>query len=383
MDDDERMYISQRSRENYADRDGEQASFTLDSSINSRFKKMRNSRISLQDDTKWYYISAWQFFALLIYIMVFIIGPDEIVPSVRNDANRIVELSYSSDGFGSTGYDFVIRIYALVPEFIIRLLTFLLGSFYTILMFDMVKSFRQFISMSFIYIAPLLTSLCLFQKDTFAVLSVAAVYVILNRRNTSRFRGGLYFLLIYSLYAYVVRAYWMIIALTSIFVKILRRIDAPSRILLIILVMFIASLSPVEVFETLQGSRDQFNAIMLSGDATKGNTAFFNPYAPDSFEHFLANYAYAFARLNVPIFFSFRIQEIYLQAASVFWYSAILINFFLRMKVSEHKLLDIFSAHLMVLPLFEPDLGSYLRHAGTAFLFISPTVARLSSVKKY
>ena len=35
----------------------------------------------------------------------------------------------------------------------------------------------------------------------------------------------------------------------------------------------------------------------------------------------------------------------------------------------------LFCAHMLVLNIFEPDLGSYLRHLSTALLFLAPSLA--------
>jgi hypothetical protein len=136
------------------------------------------------------------------------------------------------------------------------------------------------------------------------------------------------------------------------------------------------SMAPSELFELLQGPRDYINLLRMATTVVGVQSAFNNPLPPDSLGNFLVNYGYAFARLNLPVLFQLRMQEVFL--LSVTMTTFLLIWFGLRQGGPKERACALLVlAHALTLNLFEPDLGSYLRHLTSATIYLAPVLALL------
>lgn len=91
-------------------------------------------------------------------------------------------------------------------------------------------------------------------------------------------------------------------------------------------------------------------------------SAWFNPYDLDSVWGVVSNYAYSFSRLNFPVYYSLTAKEVYLQIYVVL----VVLCIVLSLKKSFYIGLGMLFMWL-VYPIFELDLGSYLRHVSSWF----------------
>src|SRR5690606_18697377 len=118
---------------------------------------------------------------------------------------------------------------------------------------------------------------------------------------------------------------------------------------------------PSDVFWQLQSPRDMINQTRVFDTVEGVRTAFFNPYSPTNAVNFVLNYAYAVVRLNLAPLFDFGVRSLYL--AAYVGLCVFLVTYGLRSRREEVRLPALlFMAHFLVLAIFEPDLGSYLRH---------------------
>ena len=132
-------------------------------------------------------------------------------------------------------------------------------------------------------------------------------------------------------------------------------------------------LLPADVFQALQGPRDAVNIGRLYDAEAVVRTSFLNPFPPTDALAFVANYAYALTRLNVPILFSPAPQELALTLYMLLcgW----LLVAALRADSSPARILSaLFIAHAAFLPFFEPDLGSYFRHVSVVAPYLVPGI---------
>lgn len=180
----------------------------------------------------------------------------------------------------------------------------------------------------------------------------------------------------YLLYAYFVREYFVII--TAVFAALMLLAHLPWRLGLLLCFLGLAGLSfaPPWLFEVLQGPRDAINLFRTALTTVGTQSAFMNPLPPDSLPNFVYNYGYALLRLNLPVLFEIRAQEVFLLAVAAATFS--LAAFGLRRGGARERACALLVlAHAMTLALFEPDLGSYLRHLTSATIFLVPILALL------
>ena len=136
------------------------------------------------------------------------------------------------------------------------------------------------------------------------------------------------------------------------------------------------SFAPPWLFEVLQGPRDAVNLVRMATMTVGTQSAFMNPLPPDSLGNFLVNYGYAFARLNLPVLFQVRMQEVFLLSVVLVTFTLILYG--LRHGGPKERACALLVlAHALTLNLFEPDLGSYLRHLTSATIYLAPVLSLL------
>jgi hypothetical protein len=146
---------------------------------------------------------------------------------------------------------------------------------------------------------------------------------------------------------------------------------------IVVAAVALTALAPVSVYDALQTPRDSANHYALNLLHRDNRTIFFNPYPPDSFLHFWGNYIYALGVLNVPFV---RVNNI---SANEF-VIALNVAFFVWLLMAGQReggksqaLAMLFLSHIIVLNLFDPDLGSYFRHFSSVYLYLIPAFAWL------
>lgn len=189
----------------------------------------------------------------------------------------------------------------------------------------------------------------------------------------------------YACYA-IVRNYYALICFSFLLLFWLARKGKIDYIIFSVLMLVLAvSLLPTEFFSMLQGTRDAFN--MLRPPGGDGNeTIYFNPNPPDSFWNFSFNYLSAASFFLVPILYHQNLSALFLQIYNVI----VLITLFYFLKLYYVKsrqylslemesrldkvllLAMIFASHVFILLLFEPDLGSFMRHISSVAIYLLP-----------
>ena len=180
----------------------------------------------------------------------------------------------------------------------------------------------------------------------------------------------------YLFYAYFMREYFVVILAAFAGLMILLPLSWGLRLALLAGALAALSLAPSELFQLLQGPRDAVNLLRMATSVVGVQSAFNNPLPPDGLGNFLLNYGYAFARLNLPVLFQLRMQEVFL--LSVVLATFTLIAFGLRRGGPKERACALLVlAHALTLNLFEPDLGSYLRHLTSATIYLAPVLSLL------
>jgi len=177
--------------------------------------------------------------------------------------------------------------------------------------------------------------------------------------------------IIYGLYGAFFREYYLLILAAFLGFYVMSKAAPTLRWTYLLLAFVVLLLLPEQIYGMLQGPRDETNFWIGFGAAEQIRTIFRNPFPPDGPWHFLGNYAYAFAVLHFPFFLFTTVKE-FLMFVNILFYGWLLFTGLKLLKGPLRLLLYLFAAHVVVLVLFEPDLGSFFRHFSSAFLYLLP-----------
>ncbi|KAG8150884.1 hypothetical protein BFF94_025565 [Burkholderia catarinensis] len=225
-------------------------------------------------------------------------------------------------------------------------------------------------------IAPcLFFNLFVASKDTLVVAMALAVLAV------ARVRGTVWPMLIavalYLGYAATIRSYFVLILAIALAAWVFRRASMLPRLAGALLLVAVLVALPNAVYTLLQQPRDLAVDYLVYSSPFGARTSFYNPFPPDSFIHFAGNYAYSLVRLNLPVLFSFDPKGFAMQALIALFLGAA----WRRVPPqrtgadaatpSRHGelLACLLLGHVAVSMLFEPDLGSYLRHLSSVAPF--------------
>jgi hypothetical protein len=316
--------------------------------------------------------------ALIIYNIVFAVGPQAILSTQANDALMVARLArealYVSN---NDGYYFVARAYALLPEVARSVTVYAIATWY---IWEFFKRTRQPINLSvslFLITAPIIMCLALFIKDTFAVLMILVTYQFISRDNDLG-KAMLVVAILYCIGGLVVRPYYILIFAVLVAVVAVRVMPKMAIPVLVIATVLVIALMPQELAQQLQGSRDLYNLGKIGRDLDGYRTSFMNPLRPVDGVSFAYNYVYAIVRLNLPFLFTgLGLKELYLTIC-VGASFAVCVFGLRQATVGVWLPSSLYISHMLVYFLFEPDLGSYLRHLSTGFVYLVPSLATIN-----
>lgn len=328
----------------------------------------------------------WVHFLLLIVVLVafdFLPLPD----SFRNDTQTVQDLARhfvwrQLDETESQSYLRTAKFFLFFEPLTPRHVAILVAYLYLLAVFSTTRDpFVHLILVALTTPAVLLT-LPFAQKDTIANLVSTLTYLSLTALR-SPCRALFVIALLYITCAYAIRPYYIPAFLGALFLFLLSRRILSLRIVLLgstlIATILLASGHLGDFYLYPQIRRDDVNLHRVIATGEGFRTAFLNPLPPDSFINFLGNYVYAFIYLNVPIIFMLDVKAI-LMTTYMTCLLTICIYSLRRSNNGPAKfaVLLIFS-HIFVNALFEPDLGSYLRHMSTLIPLVAIALKGLLS----
>ncbi|MFP6788337.1 MAG: hypothetical protein VB954_00035 [Thalassolituus sp.] len=283
----------------------------------------------------------------------------------------VTKMLLESGGEADDFFAIVVRTYAFVESLGVPAALFSFFAYFFILAWLFSKRIVGWWYWVFIVVftAPLMTYLGQPGKELylFAFLSIYSFLIISKKY--------LYGFLSFLFYVAFFRYYYGAVLLTHL---LLRFFGGKS----IFLVVIVAALSLILIgvnddilvaIGDIQGRRDYaYNYSLVDV-----RSAFSNYFEGGDFFAVLGNYFYAFFRLNMPIFFDFDVKEIYLQIYVLCTFYVIYRGVLGRVYWSYLCI-----SMLLVYPLFEPDLGSYLRHYSSLFPIFYLTIYEVSLLEK-
>jgi hypothetical protein len=233
---------------------------------------------------------------------------------------------------------------------------------------------KLFLIISFLVTPHIILGLLRPQKElivTVITLIILGMYRFYNMQVRKVLLAILTLYLAYS----IVRLYYLLIVLTFLYLYWLAYGVNRRKKLVSLLIIPVILIMPSSVIEAVQGTRDVFNALRPSGGAGH-ETIYFNPYPPINGFNFILNYFSALIHFNMPLLTSININTIFLQIYIFILLVVIYMHDWkLNRLVSIYLLL--FFSHSIVLILFEPDSGSYLRHLSSVVVFLMPAIVEV------
>jgi hypothetical protein len=214
------------------------------------------------------------------------------------------------------------------------------------------------------------------QKEAVVIAMVMILVTV-----ASRFRSQVILIatlvIMYSVYGYYIRPYYLLILGAFITLLVLTRASVTVRACIAVAGLIALFCLPAWILGELQGTRDVFFFWkVLQGDV---RTGFANPVEPVNAFNFLFNYGYAAMMLHFPFIQFTTARELLLFVNVVFL--ALLVIAGLRHRTAAYRVLALlFVSHVLVYVLFEPDLGSYFRHLASIALYVLISLRSPASV---
>ena len=172
-------------------------------------------------------------------------------------------------------------------------------------------------------------------------------------------------------YGYYIRLYYILILMVFFFIFLLLNLKKTKyKVLFTFFLIFIIALFlPKEIYPLLFAQRDLSNEFAVSIGSIN-RTAFNNLYIPTNFIEAIINYIYISSIIFFPIIYFYSIKEIFLTIINYFIIKYLLMIRTIKTTYKTNILYALFYSHLFVLIIFEPDLGSYLRHITSCSLYL-------------
>lgn len=320
----------------------------------------------------------------LLYALVNYYGVDELLGAGDADAQLVAHLSTVVDDVGLfDSYAATAWVYGALPDWARTALEIAVAATFLITLLRMIRGAFALSIASFLALAPILLFLSLFTKETILLLFIISAYVA-TQAATSNAKRFTIIVFLYGGYAVIFRQYYLLIIAALGFLLVFRASNNVIKVLIVALSLGVLWILPSDIYRGLNDARDAVNYPRMGFGDEANRSAFMNPHQSPTFAAFAQNYLYAAARLNLPVLFNAGIKEAFLMINTMFYFILVGIGLFWGNERTKFATL-VFVSHIAVLTIFEPDLGSYLRHAGTALVFLAPaimTLDRLLAVRK-
>ncbi|WP_174769919.1 hypothetical protein [Paraburkholderia hayleyella] len=314
--------------------------------------------------------------AVLGYLALFAAGSAVLPEFIFRDADKIQAQIGGSNSYEGSTFDTVGKFYGALGDVGTKVFVGSIGAVFVWMMLRMTRRVGA------LAICIVLLGVCVFfnlfvaSKDTLVVL--ISIVIARTAHRFSWHQATITAIVLYGAYAAIVRSYYALILAIAIVAFVFRLGGARMKLLLLIAIPVAVFLLPDTVYYALGSPRDAAVDYLIYGSPFGARTAFYNPFPPDSFVNFSANYLYSLARLNMPIVFEAGVKEFGLQA---FIWTALWAALHARSRAERRALqrYDMLAClligHAAVSMLFEPDLGSYPRHLSSVALFSATLLA--------
>lgn len=315
----------------------------------------------------------------MLYLAVYTQAGRLLPAAVFRDAQKIQDQMHGAETYAGSSFDTVGKLFlTLGPA--VDAFVMVTGAW---LIWSMVVRANR---LGLLAAALVLGAPCVFfnlfvaSKDTLVVLM--ALVIAAAARGEQPGRGWVPMAMamaMYLAYAATLRAYFALIAGLALAICVLSRLGGRWRLLLAAAILVGLACLPPWVFAALQQPRDLAVDYLMFQSPFGSRTSFYNPFPPVSWAAFVGNYGYATVRLNVAVIWSPGVKEAVMQCWVFLAAGPPVVRAVQGVRVrrpGQDVAASLILAHIAVSMLFEPDLGSYMRHlssvAALSMLLLAP-----------
>lgn len=301
------------------------------------------------------------------YVGLFLAGQSILPAFLFRDVEKIQAQMNGSSTYDGSSFDAVGKFYAMFSPALLNVFVMSIGVAFICAILARVNRAGSLIG------ALLLATPCVFfnlfvsSKDTL-VVAISLVIVWTLRRN----RTVLTLATVvgcYMSYALFVRSYFVVILAAALFTWVFRGSGLRVRTVLVLACLLALISLPSAVYYALLHPRDMAVDYLIYQSPYGARTGFYNLMPPDSFSSFCIDYLYAVVRLHLPILFSPDPRGLAMQTfVIVVWISTRPLARTAEISRCAKLLACLVFGHMAVSMLFEPDLGSYVRHLSSVSL---------------
>tara|TARA_B100000900_G_scaffold151990_1_gene129087 strand:+ start:32754 stop:33764 length:1011 start_codon:yes stop_codon:yes gene_type:complete len=280
---------------------------------------------------------------------------DQIIKNIKN--------TNIEDSFEKTAYFLNLISFGQVKIFIV-----LQAIFYAFLLTRFFVYVKHFIFFILLLVPNLILNVLIPGKEI-VVIFLTILITLSIKYFKLKYANFILITVLYLCYAYHIRAYYFLIFAVFVFLYLLTSFKKIKyRICLLMTFLIFIFLLPNELYSFLFSHREISNTYALNINSVN-RTVINNLFIPTNFIELIINYLYVMSVMLFPVFYFFTYKELFL----MFLNSFIIIYFFkiykLKHSLDTRILYSLFYAHLFVLFIFEPDLGSYLRHLTSCSIY--------------
>lgn len=306
-------------------------------------------------------------FAALFGAVLTLAAIPTLVPEVfRSDSETL--LSGFGDYVGDQPFYRTFELFSFLEPKGLTLLTLCTAAAAIHVALRPAKSWNALWIAAFMVLPGVILFLPRFQKETLVLLITLAVAAVLSWTE----RRSLWYAAvtaIYIAYGVFIREYYLVILAAFIAMSLVSAMNRVEILACVVLAGAACFLLPRDVFWMLQSPRDHLNVMRFGIHNVGDRTAFLNAVPPLNAAAFFVNYAYAAAILNVPFPFFGSVRDL-VPTAYVACIFGLMIDAARRPSARRSFAARLVLAHMLTLWIGEPDVGSYLRHLASVFVYI-------------
>lgn len=230
-----------------------------------------------------------------------------------------------------------------------------------------------------LFVPSLLLNLIVLGKETLVTGMSALIVFSLLRSDNSK-RALLLMIALYALYGSFVRPYFLAIVGLFLIIAAIQNLRFNGRVIAGVVAFTVFCLLPSELYSLAAQHRDTANNYALFRGGFDIRTMVHNVVMPDNPFEFLLNYAHSLLTLNLPFLFFFGPRDALITLTNLFvlW---LLWRGISRGDGAQRNLALLMLAHVLVLCLFEPDVGSYSRHLLSVSLYAAASLTLLPRLR--